>query len=142
MKRHKNLHPSIFQHNIVDNLSRYQKGLAINHIFPGNDGRCACGCNQDLTGRQKRWASIGCRDGAYIHFAIIKGDTQIIREELFFNDLGFCRNCGVFDEFWEADHIIPVHKGGGGCTIVNLQTLCQDCHSEKTHTAFHQRVIS
>ena len=49
--------------------------------------------------------------------------------------------CGVFcDEIdeetyettWHADHIIPVHKGGGGTGLWNFQTLCIPCHKIKT----------
>lgn len=29
---------------------------------------------------------------------------------------------------WQADHIIPVYKGGGLCDIDNLRTLCTLCH--------------
>ncbi|EEC82393.1 hypothetical protein OsI_26740 [Oryza sativa Indica Group] len=33
---------------------------------------------------------------------------------------------------WHADHIVPVYKGGGECTLENLRTLCVACHSEVT----------
>ncbi|KAL6656905.1 hypothetical protein ACP70R_004685 [Stipagrostis hirtigluma subsp. patula] len=33
---------------------------------------------------------------------------------------------------WHADHIIPVHKGGGECTLENMRTLCVACHYEVT----------
>lgn len=29
---------------------------------------------------------------------------------------------------WDADHIIPVKKGGGSCGLENLRTLCISCH--------------
>lgn len=29
---------------------------------------------------------------------------------------------------WQADHVIPVYKGGGLCDIDNLRTLCTLCH--------------
>lgn len=29
---------------------------------------------------------------------------------------------------WDADHIIPVKKGGGLCGLDNLRTLCISCH--------------
>jgi 5-methylcytosine-specific restriction protein A len=29
---------------------------------------------------------------------------------------------------WEADHILPVIEGGGGCGLDNLRTLCWKCH--------------
>ena len=33
---------------------------------------------------------------------------------------------------WEADHIVPVAEGGGGCGLENLRTLCLACHKEAT----------
>lgn len=33
---------------------------------------------------------------------------------------------------WEADHIVPVVEGGGGCGLSNLRTLCRACHSKAT----------
>lgn len=33
---------------------------------------------------------------------------------------------------WDADHILAVVDGGGGCGLDNMQTLCLWCHREKT----------
>lgn len=33
---------------------------------------------------------------------------------------------------WDADHIIPVVEGGGGCSLKNIRTLCQPCHKAVT----------
>lgn len=33
---------------------------------------------------------------------------------------------------WEADHIIPVIEGGGGCTPDGYRTLCLKCHRDET----------
>lgn len=33
---------------------------------------------------------------------------------------------------WEIDHITGVWEGGGLCGLENLQTLCVDCHRQKT----------
>lgn len=33
---------------------------------------------------------------------------------------------------WQADHINPVHKGGGLCDLSGMQTVCIQCHKEKT----------
>ncbi|WOK92310.1 DNA annealing helicase and endonuclease ZRANB3 isoform X2 [Canna indica] len=40
---------------------------------------------------------------------------------------------------WHADHIIPVYKGGGECTLENMRTLCVACHSEVTVAQQHER---
>lgn len=67
-----------------------------------------------------------------MQFAIIKGSVSVIREALYHRDMGFCRACGAYDKYWQADHIIPVFLGGGGCDLSNFQTLCLSCHSQKT----------
>lgn len=36
------------------------------------------------------------------------------------------------EHFYEVDHIIPVHLGGGSCGLENLATLCRVCHRNKT----------
>ena len=35
-------------------------------------------------------------------------------------------------DFWQADHIVAVAEGGGGCGLDNLQTLCTPCHGIET----------
>lgn len=34
----------------------------------------------------------------------------------------------VEGQFWQVDHINPVYRGGGQCSLENLQTLCTVCH--------------
>lgn len=34
----------------------------------------------------------------------------------------------VEGDFWQVDHIQPVYRGGGQCSLENLQTLCTVCH--------------
>ena len=33
---------------------------------------------------------------------------------------------------WQADHIVPVYRGGGRCGLENLRTLCTPCHADVT----------
>lgn len=113
-------------------FSRIQHGLSVIDLFPSIKGFCACGCGTALIGRKTRFASQECSNSAYIHFAVIKGYSSTIRGQLFNRDKGACRNCGEITKNWHADHIIPVHKGGGACGLSNFQTLCIDCHKEKT----------
>eukprot|EP00803_Ostreobium_quekettii_P008937 evm.model.scf_153.2 EVM.evm.TU.scf_153.2 scf_153:8261-20215(-) len=40
---------------------------------------------------------------------------------------------------WHADHIVPVYKGGGNCTLVNMRTLCVGCHSDVTREQVKER---
>jgi 5-methylcytosine-specific restriction endonuclease McrA len=118
---------------VIDPYIRYQKGLVMEHLFPTKtDNTCACGCGNVLSGKKKKWYSKECMHNSLIRFLIIKGDIQVIRNELFKIDKGYCRSCGQYHEDWEADHILPVIRGGGGCTLDNFQTLCPECHKIKT----------
>eukprot|EP00798_Chlamydomonas_sp_ICE-L_P014800 gene14800-20855_t len=40
---------------------------------------------------------------------------------------------------WNADHIIPVYKGGGLCELDNLRTLCVACHADVTKEQMKER---
>jgi len=108
----------------------------MNYLFPLIKGKCACGCGNLLTGRKRKWFSKQCMLTSLHQFYIIKGDNSAIRENLYSIESGFCRECGVFDSKWQADHILPVCKGGGACGIDNFQTLCVDCHKSKTSNLY------
>lgn len=144
----------------VDHFSR-QQGLSIRDVFPvRTDGLCACGCGQKLTGRRTRWATAECSDTAVGFYFVISGNSGAIRWRVHERDHGVCaecdRRCGVrlqgpmpfakrFSVLrikWEADHIIPVHLGGGGCGLENFQTLCEDCHKKKTARGAARRAAS
>lgn len=127
---------------LINCFRRYQPGLSLAHIYPAQKDKCACGCGKPLSKQRKKWHSNDCRDFAYLSFAIIKGDTSIIREHLFLIDGGACRNCGLISDDWEADHILPVFLGGGACDISNFQTLCKECHKEKNQMLSHLAAIS
>jgi 5-methylcytosine-specific restriction endonuclease McrA len=128
---------------LIDKYQRFQKNLQLHHLFPErNDGICACGCDKPLPNkRRKRWASDECRRKSYTYLCVIKGDTATIRDLLFQIERGFCRGCGVEcgPKEWDADHIIPVHKGGGACDMDNFQTLCKQCHWDKSAKEARQR---
>jgi len=121
---------------------RYQKELKLIDLYPSLQGLCACGCGEKLSGKKTRWHSVNCSDHAYKQFTVSKGNNQAIRESVYERDNGFCKHCGVYDEKWQADHILPVHIGGGACSLSNYQTLCYDCHLEKTYKDCHHKLYS
>ena len=41
--------------------------------------------------------------------------------------------------FWQADHLVAVHEGGGCCGLANLRTLCTPCHVKVTRAQAGQR---
>ena len=128
---------------MIDPYQRYQKQLSLIDLYPTpEDGTCACGCHTPLSGRQTRWCDPDHVKIPLENYSIIKGDTQVIRSILFEQEEGYCRKCGVFDEHWEADHIVSVCEGGGGCGIEGFQTLCQVCHKVKTKLLYLKNPIS
>ena len=40
---------------------------------------------------------------------------------------------------WNADHIVPVFRGGGACGLENLRTLCTPCHADVTKQQAKER---
>jgi 5-methylcytosine-specific restriction protein A len=46
---------------------------------------------------------------------------------------------GGYRSFWEADHIVPVVEGGGGCGLDGYRTLCVRCHRAETRE-LHRRL--
>lgn len=44
------------------------------------------------------------------------------------------RLAGLYEgrSLWQADHIVEVADGGGGCDLDNIQTLCHWCHAAKS----------
>ncbi|MDA3614671.1 HNH endonuclease [Polluticaenibacter yanchengensis] len=117
---------------MLDIFKRLQKDLKMHDLFPSIPNKCACGCGKSLAGKQSRWASPECSELAYSEFAVIKGNISMIRKRLYEAQSGFCQMCGVQSDVWHADHIKPVYLGGGACDLSNFQTLCLDCHKEKT----------
>jgi len=119
--------------------------------------RPCCYCGKPRPKGRRRWCSQACVED----FLVRKGDAQLIRRLLEKRDAEICALCG-FDAkllarvlyrisdwqarqllkyrlgiwerqtFWDADHIVPVVEGGGGCGLENYRTLCLWCHREET----------
>ncbi len=116
-------------------------------LFPiRTDGLCACGCGEKLTGRRTRWASDQCGDDAWQRYSIHTGRSATVRRWLQVRDRGVCAECGEdgkgkfpWEWGWEADHILPVIEGGGGCGLEGYRTLCVDCHKAETRALSRRR---
>lgn len=55
---------------------------------------------------------------------------RVIRPRALARDGFACVACGARERL-EVDHVVPVARGGTW-TLENAQTLCQDCHKEKS----------
>lgn len=86
---------------MIDPRKRTQKdgGAIFASLYPARaDGRCACGCEQALPKRRRRWFSEACVTKALHAFGCVKGDTTLIRAAVFERDKGRCADCGLETE--------------------------------------------
>ena len=122
-------------------------------IGPTGANLCFCGCAREVQKPRRNWFSEDC-----IHNWKVRNDPQYVRSLVFRRDGGICAICADNTEAiraatitaelrthdpgwvaryrksrWQADHIIPVVRGGGQCGLENYRTLCIPCH--KTVTA-------
>ena len=116
---------------VIDPYARTQKKIRAKHFqYEVVHNKCACGCGKELTGRKIKWATKDCYSSLSHAFYIAKGYTTFIREALLEKQGKICVHCN--NEWTDADHIIPVCKGGGGMGMWNFQGLCKECHQKKT----------
>lgn len=121
------------------NLNKYQRvqtKLKFSNLFPKprRKGKCRCGCSKEVSYPRRLWASDACNKKAWEYYAVIKGYRKVIKRLLWKRDKGICAECGkeCHRREWDADHILSVAEGGGGCDLTNFQTLCKKCHKKKT----------
>lgn len=141
-----NFDPSEIYSRIKINPLKRKQTIGLGNMFPQIEkGLCACGCGAELTGKQRRWASGECQNFAVAVHQIIGGDPIFIDRflQLYVGNKN-CASCSKSEQdcpkhlrrdnflFIQKDHIVPVHKGGGGCWLDNYQYLCDYCHKEKS----------
>jgi len=118
--------------------------MSLSDLFPVRDDTfCSCGCGLIVKSPKKRWATIECRKRAVTLFLIVKGDSKTIRREVYNRDRGICNYCDNHVEIWHADHILPIRQGGSACDLDNFQTLCLECHKNKSrYSVSHHNLYS
>jgi 5-methylcytosine-specific restriction endonuclease McrA len=124
----------------------------------GENGRNLCRwCNLEVPKGRQTFCSEWC-----VEQWRLRTDMSYLRERTFERDRGVCSQCGVDTmsewhhlkrqrgtgrsralakwglrgmtrkSLWDADHIVPVVEGGGGCDLDNIRTLCLICHGKVT----------
>lgn len=99
---------------------RFSSAYVRKQVFERDKGICAlCGCNADkLEERVRRiWHKLKWERGR---------DNRMDRVRRLLGVLN------LRETLWNADHITPVVKGGGGCGLDNYRTLCIWCHKKET----------
>ena len=64
------------------------------------------------------------------HAALDRRRWARVRLECLDRDGWRCQHCRGYGN--EADHIVPLDRGGAAYDLGNLQTLCGPCHAAKT----------
>ena len=65
------------------------------------------------------------------HARLDRRRWQATRTAAFERDHYRCTACGHPGRL-EADHVVPMEKGGAPYDLGNVQTLCRGCHLKKT----------
>lgn len=118
--------------------------------YPVVKGQCRY-CGEPVPKGRRTFCSPEC-----VHEYRVRTDPGYVRQALWKRDHGICAGCGADTDKvrreswerrypdrpypdrwgtagpWDADHIVPVHLGGGECGLEGFQTLCPDCHKAKT----------
>ena len=111
----------------------------------GEKGRCHW-CGMKVAPPRISWCSQACVDEW-----TVRSSGSWVRPLVWTRDHGVCASCGLdtaeerrtqygdrwvdvwgLDAPWDADHIVPVWRGGGLCGLEGYQTLCKVCHAVKT----------
>lgn len=88
-------------------------------------------CGRTIVKKEELFCSVEC-DNKY---KILFPSWETIRNKIFARDNYKCKSCGriaIISEL-EVDHIVAIALGGNFWYENNLQTLCDDCHKEKTY---------
>jgi 5-methylcytosine-specific restriction endonuclease McrA len=111
-------------------------GHARGRVLGRDRGVCAA-CGRDcvaLEARVHRYTTVW-REGIGREEEISRWSRQR-RLEGWFRRFGLP---ALHNSLWQADHIVPVVLGGGGCGLDNLRTLCVPCHKRATRELARRR---
>ena len=105
---------------------RYDAAYQRREVLKRDRGVCA-GCRVDCVGLAREVMRLYRASGE------LAAQKRLVEGGQRATDLRFKgRRKDRLRPLWQADHTVPVVEGGGGVTIVSLQTLCLECHRKKT----------
>jgi len=115
-------------------------------VLPGTCRWCNTEVGLTKTGKESksRW-HIECLREYYL-----LSRPSYSRKAVWLRDNGVCNTCGTVCEnkgpnAWEMDHIVPLINANGDIKywrIGNLQTLCKQCHKDKTSSECTARALT
>ena len=124
----------------------HRKAPLPEHFHTAPKGTCRV-CNQPVIGLTKtgkpsksRWHQECLKEYKLIHW------VSVTRRAVWSRDKGKCANCGKICKRnqWDMDHVKPLIESQGDIAywqLPNLQTLCSDCHIEKTSKENSERAL-
>ncbi|KAL4428086.1 hypothetical protein ABPG75_002175 [Micractinium tetrahymenae] len=120
---------------LKSNGSAYRRAL-----FRLERGVCVK-CRLDCHALVKRLQAVekGSRDWEEQRRRIIAARAPRLVERGYKAHLDLLVHRAVEGNAWQADHILPVYKGGGLCDVDNLRTLCVACHADVTKEQAKER---
>jgi 5-methylcytosine-specific restriction enzyme A len=126
----------------------------------GHDGRPRCRwCRGEVAPPRRTFCGPACvhewklrRDPSYVRKCVLKRDDgkcarcgedtilgwhslkilERLNPPMYLETLARMKIKPGRKSLWEADHILPVKDGGGECGLDGYQTLCLECHRDKT----------
>ncbi len=85
---------------------------------------------RDLVFARDRGVCALCDTDTTAAWSLLKRSRGTAREQLL--SMWGMASIAARRSLWDADHILPVAEGGGGCDLENMRTLCLPCHREVT----------
>jgi hypothetical protein len=79
--------------------------------------------------------------GGCVHEFCVRSNAAYARKCVEVRDGRVCAVCGVMQprDGWQADHIVPVSRGGGETGLYGLRTLCTEHHRVETKKLAQER---
>ena len=108
----------VHQHRIRTN-PRYMKEC----VYRRDNAICAL-CNQDTKKIAREAKSYKASKNWKKYYELLEKNSIPPKRKLWLRGFG--------GGFWDADHILAVHDGGGSCGLDNIRTLCIACHKQNT----------
>lgn len=110
-------------------------GMTSIEMGPEETAKCRGIRPLDVTTEEQRVRNVSRRLAKLADARLKSFASELIRRG--FDGIGF--KGFVSRSLWDADHIVPVVKGGGGCGLENYRTLCVPCHKDVTRQLAAER---
>lgn len=101
------------------------------HVFERDKGVCAK-CGADSEKAERLIANLRGHGCFSLGGEWLRNRGYVCQEGVAMLRLAWGRSNWDTTSLWEADHVVPVAEGGGGCGLDGYRTLCRPCHIDET----------